>query len=329
MSSNLIPFIIKNEDVNILDYILNILKKKFTQDEINLLISEINIFFEKAVNNRCSIIYRYVSPYTVVGNNFTSVNDLFNYLNIVPNIFRQCWVSKDITLIPNICPLFFYVTELLIFIPKIIDLKYIKSFFYFGFPNIIDNVLKNPNVNFIKNLAQNIILRQKYQNYSSKYQNYSSKYYIKKYINDFYTDKSLLIQYISLFNYMNTVSNNYGSGKTLNNYYLPWFCTISCECLNPSISDTTVENNTSKTNILTTLDFLNIQKLYLNAERYKFTAILKIAQEVFQDIVVQITYYLEDKEYCLKDYMRVKNLPVLTEYYTNYLNNIRKLNKEL
>ena len=123
MSNNLIPFVIKNEDTNILDYILNVLKKKFTQDEINFLISEINIFFEKAIKNRCSIIYRYVSPYTIIGNNFTSINDLFNYSNIIPNIFRQCWVSKDINLIPNICPLFYYVTELLIFAPKIIEYK--------------------------------------------------------------------------------------------------------------------------------------------------------------------------------------------------------------
>jgi len=123
------------------------------------------------------------------------------------------------------------------------------------------------------------------------------------------------------------VSNNYGGGKTLNNFFLPWFCTISCECLNPSLSETTIDNNQGRTNILTTLDFLNIQKIYLNAMRYKFTTILKIAQDVFQDLVAQITYYLEDKEYCLKEYMRVDNLPILTEYYINYLNNIRKLNE--
>ena len=169
MSSNLIPFIISNEDNNILNYILYVLKKKFTQDEINLLINEINLFFEKAVENRCSIIYKYESPYTIIGNNFTSENNLFKYANIIPNIFRQCWVSKNINLIPNICPLFFYVSELLIFIPKIIEYKYIKSFFYFGFPNIIDNILKNPDINFIKVLSDNIKTKQKYQNYSSKY----------------------------------------------------------------------------------------------------------------------------------------------------------------
>ena len=319
MSSNLIPFIISNEDNNILNYILYVLKKKFTQDEINLLINEINLFFEKAVENRCSIIYKYESPYTIIGNNFTSENNLFKYANIIPNIFRQCWVSKNINLIPNICPLFFYVSELLIFIPKIIEYKYIKSFFYFGFPNIIDNILKNPDINFIKVLSDNIKTKQKYQNYSSKY-------YIKKYITDFYTDKSLLIQFISLFNYMNLVSNNYGSGRTLNNYYLPWFCTTSCECLSASISETTINNNQGRDNILTTLDFLNIQKLYLNAYMYKFTLILKISQEVFQDIIHQIEYYLNNKEYCLKEYMSIKNLPVLAHYYNNYLNNIKDLN---
>ena len=318
MSNNLIPFIINNEDSNISKYLLDILKKNFSQDEINFLINEINSFFEKAVANRCSIVYKYVSPYTIIGNNFTSINNLFNYTNIIPNIFRRCWVSKDINLVPNICPLFFYVSELLIFEPKIIEYKYIKSFFYFGFPNIIDNILKNPDINFIKILANNIKEKQKYQN------NYS-KYYIKKYVTDFYTDKSLLIQFITLFDYMNVVSNNYGSGKTLNNYYLQWFCTISCECLSASISDTTINNNQGKTNILTILDFLNIQKLYLTAYRYKFTRILQISQEVFQDIYTQITYFLNDKEYCLKDYMRMENLPVLVEYYNNYLDNIKTL----
>jgi hypothetical protein len=322
MSSVLIPFIIDNEDNNILNYILNVLKKKFTQSEINLLINEINIFFEKAIKNRCSIIYKYVSPYTVIGNNFTSINNLFNYSNIIPNIFRQCWVSKDINLIPNICPLFFYVSELLIFIPKIIEYKYIKSFFYFGFPNIIDNLLKNININFVQIIAKDIKLKKKNQN------NYS-KYYIKKYITDYYTDKSLLIQFISLFDYMNSVSNNYGSGKTLNNFFLSWFCTISCECLTIPISNTIINNNQTKTNILTTLDFLNIQKLYLNAYRYMFTAILKMSQDVLQDIIHQVEYYLSDKEYCLKDYMLLENLPVLAEYYKNYLNNIKTLNKEL
>jgi hypothetical protein len=318
MASNLIPFIINNEDSNISKYLLDILKKNFSQDEINFLINEINSFFEKAVANRCSIVYKYVSPYTIIGNNFTSINNLFNYTNIIPNIFRRCWVSKDINLVPNICPLFFYVSELLIFEPKIIEYKYIKSFFYFGFPNIIDNILKNPNIDFIKILANNIKEKQKYQN------NYS-KYYIKKYVTDFYTDKSLLIQFITLFDYMNVVSNNYGSGKTLNNYYLQWFCTISCECSSASISDTIVNNNQGKTNILTILDFLNIQKLYLTAYRYKFTRILQISQEVFQDIHTQIIYFLNDKEYCLKDYMRVENLPVLVEYYNNYLDNIKTL----
>ena len=322
MSSDLIPFVIQNEDTNILNYILNILKKNFTQDEIDFLITEINLFFEKAVRNRCSIVYKYVSPYTIIGNNFTSINNLFNYSNIIPNIFRQCWVSEDINLIPNICPLFFYVSELLIFEPKIIEYKYIKSFFYFGFPNIIDNILNNPSIDFIKILANNIKKKQKYQNYSSKY-------YIKKYITDFYTDKSLLIQFITLFNYMNLVSNNYGSGKTLNNYYLPWYSTLSCQCLNSSLSDTTVNNNEGRNNILTILDFLNIQKLYLNAYRYKFTNILKLSQEVFQDIIIQIEYTLNNKEYCLKDYMQINNLLVLSEYYKNYLNNIRKLNSEL
>ena len=87
MSSDLIPFVIQNEDTNILNYILNVLKKNFTQDEIDFLITEINLFFEKAVKNRCSIVYKYVSPYTIIGNNFTSINNLFNYSNIIPNIF--------------------------------------------------------------------------------------------------------------------------------------------------------------------------------------------------------------------------------------------------
>jgi hypothetical protein len=322
MSKLLIPFVIQNEDKNILNYILNVLKNNFTQDEIDFLITEINLFFEKAVKNRCSIVYKYVSPYTIVGNNFTSINNLFNYSNIIPNIFRQCWVSEDTNLIPNICPLFFYVSELLIFEPKIIQYKYIKSFFYFGFPNIIDNIINNRNINFIKILANNIKKKQKHQNYSSKYD-------IRKYITDFYTSNSLLVQFIILFNYMNLVSNNYGSGETLNNYYLSWFCTISCECLNSSLSTTTVNNNQNKTNILTTLDFLNLQKIYLNPYQYKFTSILKISQEVFQDIIHQVEYYLNGKEYCLKNYMQLENLSVLSEYYKNYLNNIRKLNSEL
>ena len=50
---------------------------------------------------------------------------------------------------------------------------------------------------------------------------------------------------------------------------------------------------------------------------------------VFQDIIIQIEYNLNDKEYCLKDYMQVRNLLVLSEYYKNYLINIRKLNSEL
>ena len=76
MSKLLIPFVIQNEDKNILNYILNVLKNNFTQDEIDFLITEINLFFEKAVKNRCSIVYKYVSPYTIVGNNFTSGIDL-------------------------------------------------------------------------------------------------------------------------------------------------------------------------------------------------------------------------------------------------------------
>ena len=47
-------------------------------------------------------------------------------------------------------------------------------------------------------------------------------------------------------------------------------------------------------------------------------------------LVIIIFYYfnhnLNNKEYCLKEYMSIKNLPVLAQYYNNYLNNIKDLN---
>jgi hypothetical protein len=309
---------------NILAYINKYFKNN------NILDSEIDKIFNDLSEHNCSIPYDYSLNITINGVVLNYI-DIINLVYLIPNLFRKCY-SKDTATIPSLCPKFTFNSGVTFYYPILIDEKLIKSFLYFNFPSNIYNYTFNDAIKNITERKQNIIQKKKNTNYGS-FTNSSEIFNILY-------DKSSLLNQLILFNkYINLSESYVFNNKILNNFEVIWDFTSSCISYTQSIDDTYIIGNNSSSYFITELtakNLFDIRNLMNDLDVggnffYKtIYLILNYAEEVYQDVLLEMGYFMNSKEYCKKDYMYINNIPELISIYNNfYKNQVYSNSKEL
>lgn len=313
--------------------ILAYLKLNFTAAQIAVIQAELNIVFYNLSTYQCYILTPSNSNLIINGLdvNLPVISSSF----LIPNLFRKCYLLDDLY-IPNICNTF--VSNLINynFRPLIIDEKLIKAFLYFNYPvNIafyseIDSYV-NKIIN-IESVITNIIKKKKNTTYGS----YSLPPSIYSQI---YLKSSMLTQLMAWNRFIGESSTINTNGLTVEDYTVFWEFTTKCTCFTSDIiNDTYLEGNFNYnykvsnsaavyinrvSNFLKQAGFLEYStsaatKLIIYNS---FSTISIIAKEVYQDIIMQIQYYIKNEYYCKKDYMNISIIPELNTLYNNFYNN--------
>ena len=311
-----------------------------------------SIIYE-VVNNmipeKCSYPYAINNPYTISGLTNNSSTNIIDFTYLIPNLFRVCFIKSNPIYIPSICPTcklgvpptfasagYSIITY---YIPCIISKNIIQSFLYFNVSSNIykytsPNIKDNLNINLLSFKLKNIVLKKRNTNYGS----YSLAINI---FNQIYSSDSLLVQLLNLNVAINNASFASSLSKIIKPFKIPWNYTSGCTYLSSNVIGTNINNAAIQSNNmpalqqfdLTTLYNIKFNKYFIGSSPSNTTKITKIlkynniftilnfASEVFEDILIQIQFFIQSKEYCPKYYMSIDNIPTLVEYYKNYYNN--------
>jgi hypothetical protein len=301
----------------IINYIENVLNL-----DINDANNEVGNLLNLIENNTCSTFVPANNNFAVNGiGGEDNVTDSTNYTFLIPNLFRLCYV-QDTLLIPNICNLFIFYNKTLNFIPILIDEKLIKSFLYFNFPvNISNNEKLNKYVNDVKGKYDFLVNKKRLSTYGS----FSTSVNI---FSQLYSVDSMLFQLLSLYKYIGETNNANSSSLNLCGFNVIWDFTSGCNCTTIDLNDTYILGNFNYDFYLSQSNGLNIYKinneLQKNPNTQNFDTIftvLRYAKDVFEDILLEIQYFMDNGLYCRKDYMLESNIPHLLELYTKFYNN--------
>lgn len=258
---------------------------------------------------------------------------LFRSLNsYVPDLFRVCWFTEGIN-VPDICPNITTPTQTLSYNQKTINSLLIKSFLYFGFSSNIytnynitvpyprNNVYYENMLRVLKNLDSNLI-HENYGNFDD-----FTGYFIRK-----YPDYTLLYQ-LSEFIYKINITYGYSvAGKSGCNYFIPWEATFLCKGTE-LLTINQLKYSLDKSllvNIyqlfyqwLSGTSTLNVDSSVSNRLIYfqNFFEVLNYAREVFQDVVIEYSYKMTQKEYCKKEYMSPVYFERCKQLYQIYIQN--------
>ena len=322
--------------------ILVYIKLNYTAAQIAVIQEELNIVFYNLSTYQCYILLPANASLILNGLdvNFPVISSSF----LIPNLFRKCYLLDDLY-IPNICNTF--VSNLINynFRPLLINEKLIKAFLYFNYPvNIAyyDEVSSNVNkISNINTVIDDIIKKKKNTTYGS----YSLSPSIYSQI---YLESSMLTQLMKCNVFLNKSSNINTAGLTVNDYIVLWEFTSKCTCFTSDIiNDTYLEGNFNYNYRISNSIALYVNRIsnFLKQSGFieysasaltklviynSFSTISTIAKEVYQDIIMQIQYYIKDEYYCRKDYMNVSILPELNTLYNNFYNNqIKSYNNAL
>lgn len=326
-------------NISSIDYFINTYKNNEETKNIKneILEEEIEDIFNNILTETCYIYYD--SPaitYNIIGIGETI--NLSDFTFLIPNLFRACYAQENAQ-IPYICPTYVNPSNTVNYFPTFIDTDLIKSFLYFNFPGSIKNF--NNNYNFINSINTYINLKNIYSTYASN----TSPVDI---INTIYSPNSLLLQLYSFNTYLNNSNFADDSSLLTNNYTIGWDFTKSCVTYTePAINIFTTGNFTVNNVILNQTVALNLYNIrnsllyfyktqlittngFIILQKYSIYTILDIVTEVYENIVEEIQYYFQKKNYCKKSYMYKYNIPVLLKIYKNYYNNqIYTISKKL
>lgn len=284
----------------------------------NGLIKEIDDVFNNLESNdsSCSILYSKNNSMTLVGLNFYTSS--FNYSFLTPNLFRKCFVQKNIP-IPNICPNFEKNNVIKNYLPLLLDKKYIKGFLYFNYSSDIYN--NNPFSSSLTDVMRskiNNILRSKR---ATNYGNYTQAPVIFNYI---YSPNSLLIQLLNFNKVLQNAQKSYTNQRVIKPFQIPWNVLLYCSCNNNVVEfDNTNTNNpaTQLEKVINQTDLNAINLLNLNNSISLILTVLQYALQVYSDILIEIEYFMLSKNYNRPSYMNVSNLELLNKLYNNYVVN--------
>lgn len=283
---------------------------------------EIEIEINNLIDNgECSIKNEITSYYSIEG-----VSNIF-FIKIIPNLFRQCYINSSLK-IPNICPSIVKNGISTLYLPKLINEKYIKSFLYFNFP-------ASSGIYYtLEDLTKNTILVNKLFRTKKINETYGSKTSATVLFSEIYSNNSMLINLLKFNKFLNNSNTFINLNLVGTNFTVEWDCTLSCFCNNEN--NTYVVGNVNDNIIINYNDASTIYNLYNNAINQNILntinvdiinyninifLVLKYAVEVYSDILCQIDYFLASKIYCLQDYMNPSNIPILFSLYNNFYNN--------
>ena len=282
------------------------------------LVKEIDDIFNNLESEKssCSIPYSKNSSMTLVGLNFYT--DSFNYSFLIPNLFRKCFIQKDIP-IPNICPNFEKNNVIKNYLPLLLDKKYIKGFLYFNYSSNINN--NNPFSSYLTDVMRrkiNNILRSKR---ATNYGNYTQAPVIFNYL---YSSNSLLVQLLNLNKVLNDAQKAYTNQRVIKPFQIPWNILLYCSCNNNVVDFDNTNTNNPATQLQKVLYQADLNGINLLNSYIKITPIFQILQyalQVYSDALIEIDYFMSSKNYNRPSYMNVSNLELLNKLYNNYVNN--------
>jgi hypothetical protein len=293
---------------------------------------EIDILFNNLISQKCSFAYVKSNYYTVIGLP-NKIDDITSFSYLIPNLFRKCFINKSVS-VPSICPSFIYISSITFYYPYLIDTKLMKSFLYFAFTT---DILKYNPENIQTYIEIGIKYRLNYINNIKRNTNYGSYTSANIIFNEIYPQESLIQQLCKLSSNIAAAEYATSNSQQFCPYEVPWNYTVECVCASGIVSSTDIFGNELK--LLTKLTLRNmfillytnyfksptlLQNTGLKNVRLLNNSIffiLHVSNQVIEDILIKIDFYITNKYYCDKDYMSVSNLPLLYELYTNYYNN--------
>lgn len=279
-------------------------------------------------NQPCFYEKTFVNYYSI--NGFADTINKIDYTYLVPNLFRLCYLQSSIT-IPNICLRYNENGNIIYNYPVLLDKMYIKSFLYFNFP------ASYKDASYINSFLNNIINLENYVKKKARNTTYGSITLSQIIYNTIYNKNSMLTQLLYFLNYLRNSNNTYTNEKVLAPFYVIW--DYSTACVKNLLDSTYFIGINNYNNIIgvPTAQFIDfIKKTFFNnfqdgnilnyndiliVYKYSINIILSYANEVYEDILLQINYFLTCKEYCLKDYMNTNNLPILFTLYNIFYKN--------
>ena len=280
-------------------------------------------------NQPCFYERTFVNYYSI--NGFTDTINKIDYTYLVPNLFRLCYLQTSVE-VPNICLLYNDNNGTINNYPVLLDEMYIKSFLYFNFP------ASYKDVGYINYFLNNIINLEKYVTEKAKNTTYGSITLSQVIYSTIYNKNSMLTQLLYFLNYLKNSNNTYINEQVVAPFYVTWDYTTAC-VKELGTTDFSFVGTNDYNNVIgiPTAQFLSfIKNSFFNnfqqgdvlnyndilvVYKYSINIILKYVSEVYEDILLQINYFLTCKQYCPKDYMNINNVPILFVLYNSFYKN--------
>lgn len=235
-------------------------------------------------------------------------------------------------------------------IQNTIDLELIASFMYFNFTS--DYRIGTSQFTRLFSLEEKVLkyLKDKPPNNSSKYTDPQVIF------SAIYSSDSLLVQIINFSNKLNEVLNTDKNGLNICQYFIPWLFTYNCLQYNNESTSNFYPYTSFNTNkslyameysdlfYLSNMNNSSINTINILLDTlYKYTndpdliklikvsnifTIIKIALDVYNNILMQISYILSNKIYVTSAYQNPINLFKCLNLYYNYVKNEIFLNNQ-
>jgi hypothetical protein len=313
-----------SESQNIIDFIHANFSTSY-----NDLASEVDKIFNNLTAEECYIPYVYNSLFIINGVS-NNLKGTLTFAYLIPNLFRKCFTESQVY-VPNICPTFIYNSRVTNYFPLLLEENLIKSFLYFNFTS--DYTVMSDPQRLLDMLGA--IDRLRLIKSNTTYASYTKPTQI---FNNLYSSDSLLVQLLEFNYYIKYATYKQNNEKTIANYTIPWNYVDYCICYTGYLNDTyIISNDNSTINESLAYNLNNIRYSSVNTILTKFTIntnnvitiapsnsifrVINYAVQVYEDVLMQIQYYMGNINYCKKDYMLKSNIPYLLELYKNYYNN--------
>lgn len=275
--------------------------------------------------------------------------------------------AERIIYLPNACPIISYKTpkieksinnvkriyqsiDIQLNIQRTIDLELIASFMYFNFTS--DYRIGTSQFTRLFSLEERVLkyLIDKPPNNSSKYTDPQVIF------SEIYSSDSLLIQIINFSNKLNEVLSTNKNGINTCQYFIPWLFTYNCLQYNNENTSNFYPYTSFNTNkylyameysdlfYLSNMNNSSINSINILLETlYKYTndpdliklikvsnifTVIQIALDVYNNILMQISYILTNKIYVTSAYQNPINLFKCLNLYYNYVKNEIFLNNQ-
>ena len=276
--------------------------KRYFKPEINLQ-DEINKIFNNLVTDKCYLLIPDTSNFVINASALVTPR-LIDLAIPIPNLFRKCYYNKSGVDIPNICPRFIFNSSITYYYPLTISNDDIKSYLYFNFPANIYSYSGTDSITQLLSKKQLLIDKKVNVTYGS----YSSA---NELFSQIYNPDCMLIQLLKFNSYINESYSKTLSNEVLGNFNIIWDFTQYCISYTKYIEDTyivdnpnvnidqSIGNNTYilKNGILSKIN-LGENKISSLPTFYK---ILEIALQVYEDILLELQYFISSSEYCQKE----------------------------